>query len=119
MNFNKKILSLFLSLVLVLGIVLGAAPMVAFAEEDVAAKLTIVHVNDVHGQVKGNDSVIGYEKLMTIVKELKAEDPNVLLLNAGDTVHGTTLATLSSGEAIVKLMNTMGFDAMTPGNRIK
>lgn len=112
---NRKILSLFLSLVLVLGVVIGAAPMVAFAETD-GSTLTIVHVNDVHGQVKGDDSVIGYEKLKTIVDDLKAENPNVLLLNAGDTVHGTTLATLSSGESVVRLMNIMKFDAMTPGN---
>ena len=111
---NKKILSLFLSLVLALGVLLGA-PMVAFAETD-GSTLTIVHVNDVHGHVKGDDSVIGHEKLQTIVKELKEQDSNVLLLNAGDTVHGTTLATLSNGESIVGLMNIMGFDAMTPGN---
>ncbi|MDR7869635.1 MAG: 5'-nucleotidase C-terminal domain-containing protein [Tissierellaceae bacterium] len=114
-SINKKILSLFLSLVLILGVIIGAAPMVAFAETE-SSTLTIVHVNDVHGQVKGNDSVIGYEKLKTIVNDLKEENPNVLLLNAGDTLHGTTLATLSSGEAIVKLMNKMEFDAITPGN---
>ena len=116
MNYNKKkFLSLFLSFALVLGIVLGGAPLLAFAETE-ATTLTIVHVNDVHGHVKGDDSVIGYEKLKTIYDDLKAEDPNVLLLNAGDTVHGTTLATLSSGEAIVNLMNKMEFAAMTPGN---
>ncbi len=115
MNFKRsKILSLFLSLVLVLGIVLGAAPMVAFAEE--GTTLTIYHVNDVHGRVQGSDSVIGYAKLMTIVDEARAENPNVLLLNAGDTLHGNLLATFTKGEAIVELMNKMGFDAMTPGN---
>ncbi|NLY46743.1 MAG: LysM peptidoglycan-binding domain-containing protein [Tissierella sp.] len=116
MNFrSKKVLSLFVSLALVLGVVIGAAPIVAFAETE-ASTLTIVHINDVHGHVKGDDSVIGHEKLQTIVKDLKEQDPNVLLLNAGDTVHGTTLATLSSGESVVGLMNIMGFDAMTPGN---
>lgn len=117
MNFiNKKILSLLLSLVLVLGVIIGTAPMAAFAEAE-SGKLTIIHVNDVHGQVEGDDKeIIGYKKLKTIVDEQMAENPNVLLLNAGDTLHGTTLATLSSGESIVKLMNKMGFDAMTPGN---
>ena len=112
---NRKFISLFLSLVLLVGVLLGAAPMVAYAET-ATTKLTIVHVNDVHGNVKGDDSVIGHEKLKTIVDELKAEDPNVLLLNAGDTVHGTTLATLSSGESVIRLMNLLGFEAMTPGN---
>ena len=115
MNFrNRKILSLFVSLALVLGIVIGA-PMATFADGS-GTTLTIVHVNDVHGHVKGDDSVIGHEKLQTIVKDLRAQDPNVLFLNAGDTVHGTTLATLSGGESVIRLMNIMGFDAMTPGN---
>ena len=112
---NRKFIGLFLSLALVVGVLLGAAPMVAYADT-ANAKLTIVHINDVHGNVKGSDSVIGHEKLKTLVDELKAEDPNVLLLNAGDTVHGTTLATLSSGESVIRLMNLLGFEAMTPGN---
>ena len=115
MNFrSRKILSLFLSLVLVLGIVIGAAPTVAFAESDVT--LYIIHVNDVHGHVKGDDTVIGYEKLKSLVDELRAVEPNVLLLDAGDVIHGTTLATLSSGESVVKLMNLLGVEAMSPGN---
>src|SRR5690606_14313044 len=116
MNFrNRKIFSLFLSLVLVLGIMVGTVP--AFAEENDVQNLTIVHVNDVHGNVTDNEKdVIGFEKLKALVNGLKEENSNVLLLNAGDTLHGTNLATLSRGEAIVKLMNKVGFDAIVPGN---
>ncbi len=38
------------------------------------------------------------------------------LLDAGDTFHGQTIATLVKGESIVKIMNSMGYDAMTTGN---
>ena len=111
---NKRIVSLFLSLALMVGLLVGTWSTV-FAED--VKTLTIVHVNDVHGHVVEEEAneVIGYAKLKTIVDELR-EDKNVLLLNAGDTIHGTNFATLNRGEAVINLMNLMGFDAMVPGN---
>lgn len=116
MNFrNKRIFSLFLSLMLVFGMFL--APMGTYAEEAKTVELTIVHTNDVHSRVKGDDkAVIGYAKLATKIKELKAENPNVLVLDAGDTTHGLPIATISNGESIIGLMNKVGYDAMAPGN---
>ena len=93
MNFrNKKIFSLFLSLALVIGVVIGSAPMAAFAEEADVKQITIVHVNDVHGRVELDDyeGAIGFGRLKTKVEELRKENPNLLLVNAGDTLHGTT-----------------------------
>lgn len=40
----------------------------------------------------------------------------MLLLDAGDALHGLPFATISKGESIVRIMNTMGYDVMTPGN---
>ncbi|MCF6466161.1 5'-nucleotidase C-terminal domain-containing protein [Clostridium sp. Cult2] len=117
MNFrNKRLLSLFLSLALVLGMFLVPVKNVVFAEEGEVVKLTIVHTNDVHSRVKGDDDVIGYPRLATKVNELKAENPNVLVLDAGDTTHGLPIITVSRGEAMIRLMNEVGYDAMTPGN---
>ena len=110
---NKRFISIILSFVLILGIAI--VPNSAFAAE--SQKLIIVHVNDVHGNIVDDGSaIIGYAKLKAKVDELKAENPNVLLLNAGDTIHGTTLVNLSRGESMIKLMNAVGFDAMVPGN---
>jgi 5'-nucleotidase len=88
----------------------------AFAAE--VQTLTIVHVNDVHGRVEENagSKELGFAKLKTKVDMLKEVDPNLLLLNAGDAFHGTTIVNLTSGEQMVEMMNTMGFDAMVPGN---
>ena len=104
---NKKALSLFLSLALVLGIFLGFAPQTAYAAE--STSLTILHVNDVHGRVEyaspeENDPSIGFAKMRTKVDEWRAEKPNVLLLNAGDTVHGTVDINLSEGKSMINLM---------------
>lgn len=114
---NRKILSMFLSLVLVLGVVLGFAPQDVFAAE--TDTLTILHVNDVHGRVEyaaEGEASIGFAKLKTKVDELKAANPKVVLLNAGDTLHGTVDINLSKGKSMIELMNMVGFDAMVPGN---
>jgi 2',3'-cyclic-nucleotide 2'-phosphodiesterase (5'-nucleotidase family) len=78
--------------------------------------ITIVHVNDVHSRVEQTDENIGYAKLSAFVKRLKAENPNTLLLDAGDTMHGQTIANLERGGSIVRMMNAVGFDAMATGN---
>lgn len=112
---NKRIVSWALSLALVLGLMIMPSG-VAFAAE--TQTLTIVHVNDVHGRLAEDDyeGALGYAKLKTKVDELKAADPNLLFLNAGDTFHGTTLINVTRGETMVEAMNLMGFDAMVPGN---
>ena len=111
---NKKILSIIMSVVLVLGLIV--MPSMSFAQEDTQT-LTVLHINDVHGRVSDDEeSIIGYSRLKSIVDNLKEEDPNLLLLDAGDTFHGTNFANLSRGENVVDLMNLVEFDAMVPGN---
>ncbi len=79
--------------------------------------LVIAHTNDTHGRIlEGKYDGMGFAKISTEVNKMKAENPYMLLLDAGDTFHGTTLVSLSEGEAAVKVMNAMGYDAMVPGN---
>lgn len=106
---KKKILSL----CLVMTVVFSVA---SFAMET-GTNITIVHINDTHAKVfEGKYDGMGIAKVATKVEELKAQNPNVLLLDAGDTFHGTTFATLNEGESIVKLMNAMKYDVMAAGN---
>ena len=80
-------------------------------------KLVIVHTNDTHARVKeGKYDGMGFAKILTLINEIKAENPNVLVLDAGDTFHGTTIASLVQGESIVRIMNIIGYDAMVAGN---
>lgn len=79
--------------------------------------ITIVHTNDVHSRVvEGSYDGMGYDKVSTIIKNEKAKNPNVLVMDAGDALHGQTISTLNKGESIVKIMNIAGYDIMTPGN---
>lgn len=81
-----------------------------------AREITILHTNDVHSRVEGNDKdQIGYARLAAIVKDSRAKGPT-LLLDAGDTLHGMAFANLEKGLSVVKLMNMLGYDAMAPGN---
>lgn len=108
----KKLFSLLIMLTMVAGFVF--TPTVAvLAEEENITTITIVHTNDTHSRV--NEGV-GFAKISAKVKELKEANLNVLLLDAGDTFHGQTFATISKGESIVKVMNAVGYDVMTPGN---
>lgn len=91
------------------------------AESTVAStgtkKITILHTNDSHGRIEeSKNDGMGFAKLSTLVKQFQAENPNTLLLDAGDTFHGTTFATVSKGESIVEVMNKVGYDGMAAGN---
>jgi len=85
------------------------------ATQNSAVTITIVHTNDTHARVKEGDG-IGFAKISALVQSIKQENPNTLVLDAGDTFHGQTIATLNKGESILQIMNAIGYDAMTPGN---
>jgi 2',3'-cyclic-nucleotide 2'-phosphodiesterase (5'-nucleotidase family) len=79
--------------------------------------VTIVHTNDVHGRVWAEEGeAMGYAHMAAIVKGIRETKENVLLLDAGDTFQGSSAASLSQGESIVKIMNSMDYDAMVAGN---
>ncbi|WP_257215809.1 5'-nucleotidase C-terminal domain-containing protein [Fredinandcohnia onubensis] len=72
--------------------------------------LTIMHTNDTHA------SLDNMPKTVTAVKEVRAENPDSLLLHAGDAFTGTLYFNEFQGEADLAMMNLMGLDAMTFGN---
>lgn len=88
-----------------------------YADTATDTKLVILHTNDTHARIlEGKSDGMGFAKLLTEITQVRAENPNVLLLDAGDTLHGQTFASLNKGENMVKLLNLMKYDAMTPGN---
>ena len=72
--------------------------------------LTLMHTNDTHA------NVAKAPKLATAVKEIRAENPEALLLSAGDAFSGTLYFNEFEGQADLALMNYIGYDAMTFGN---
>ena len=102
-------------------------------------RLTILHTNDTHSQVEPspataarNPDMGGYARRMGLIAQIRAEEPNVLLLDAGDYWQGTPYNVLLldagdywqgtpyfnffNGRVEVDAMNRMGYDAATLGN---
>lgn len=75
--------------------------------------LSILHINDVHGRF---DVGIHYARFATIANEYRAQNPNTLVLDAGDVVHGTNFANMFRGESMIDLLNLVGIDALVAGN---
>jgi 2',3'-cyclic-nucleotide 2'-phosphodiesterase (5'-nucleotidase family) len=72
--------------------------------------LSLMHTNDTHANL---DNVA---KRVTAVKEVRAEKPNALLVDAGDVFSGTLYFNEFKGQADLEFMNLMGYDVMTFGN---
>ena len=85
----------------------------AKAENDLAGKIVILHTNDVHGNY---DQGVTYAGLAGLKDELLKSTDYVTLVDSGDFSQGSTMATLSSGEYIIQLMNAVGYDFVVPGN---
>ncbi|PYI50305.1 5'-nucleotidase C-terminal domain-containing protein [Paenibacillus flagellatus] len=105
------------ALLLALSAVQTATAAPAAAEAAGSRTVTLFHTNDVHARVESTKDVnIGYAEMVALVRSYKKEHPNTLLIDAGDTFHGQTIANLVRGESIVDIMNAAGYDAMAPGN---
>lgn len=75
--------------------------------------IVILFTNDMHCGVEDG---MGFEGVARIKTALENAGKNVLLVDAGDAVQGGIIGTLSKGEAIVELMNALGYDVATIGN---
>lgn len=90
---------------------LGAATP-AFAD---AANLKIVHFNDLD-RMDGYGDSGGVARLATIVQQIRAENPNVLVTNGGDSISPSLLSGFDKGAHMIDLFNKVGIDAMVLGN---
>ena len=55
----------------------------------------------------------GMDRVATVVKSIKADRPDALVLDGGDTWHGSMTSLLTKGQDMVNIMNQLGTDAMT------
>ena len=109
-----------------LSLALVAFAGVAVLEAAPEKMITILHTNDIHGHIDAwpgwegelaGKTIGGMDHLATAIKQVRAEKgANVLLLDAGDAIGDTLIANETKGEAVLQMMNALGYDAMTIGN---
>ncbi len=59
----------------------------------------------------------GMANVASVINRLRAEKPQrTMLLDAGDTWHGSGFSVFDKGVSMVNVMNVMGYDAMVLGN---
>ncbi|MCK5401169.1 MAG: metallophosphatase [Flavobacteriaceae bacterium] len=86
-------------------------------------KITILHTNDVHSHIDPfgpndarNANKGGVARRASLIESIRNENPNTLLLDAGDIFQGTPYFNYYGGELEFKLMSMLKYDAATIGN---
>jgi 5'-nucleotidase len=102
-----------------------ALPTIISAKENTESvkSLTILHTNDVHSRLEPfpmdgstNAGLGGVAARANVIKQIRSEEKNVLLFDAGDIFQGTPYFNIYKGEPEIKAMSMMKYDAATMGN---
>jgi len=85
--------------------------------------ITILHTNDTHSHVEPFEASHykyankgGVARRATLIESIRRENPNTLLLDAGDIFQGTPYFNYFGGELEFKLMSMLNYDLATIGN---
>lgn len=103
------------ALVLAVLMLAGTLGLTAWADDDapqMKKDLVVLFTSDVHC---GIDQGFGYAGLVAIRDSLK-KTSHVLLVDNGDAIQGEPVGTMTTGDAIITLMNSVGYDIAIPGN---
>ncbi len=111
------------TLVIILALVLVGR---SFAPERV--QITILGTTDLHGNINPIDYYTnksdnrGLAKVATLIKRIRKEQPNSLLIDSGDTIQGSPLESFHGRknnqppDPMMLAMSSLNYDAMTVGN---
>ncbi len=105
---------------------LGGLSLSSFNTSETSAevkKITILHTNDVHSHIDPfpadhpkNPNMGGVARRAALIEQIRKEEKNVLLLDAGDIFQGTPYFNYYGGELEFKLMSMLQYDLATMGN---
>ena len=92
-------------------------------DEEQSSTLTILYTNDTHARLdpfpenaRQFAGLGGIAKRASLIKKIRYEQENVLLLDAGDVFQGTPWFDVYGGSVDFELMTEIGYDAMAIGN---
>lgn len=94
-----------------------------------ARKITLLYTTDIHGQLLPHDEFFwenerpvykkrgGLAHLKTMIEHYRKQNPGrTILIDGGDYFHGSAVASLTQGEALIPIFNHLEYDLMLPGN---
>lgn len=109
-------------------IILVALVLVGHSFAPDRVQITILGTTDLHGNIDPIDYYTnkpdnrGIAKVATMIKRIRKETPNVLLIDSGDTIQGSPLESFhgrknnAPPDPMMLVMNSLNYDAMTVGN---
>ncbi len=103
-----------LSFAVIVGCTSGAKPVQR--EEGKIYSLVLLHTNDHHGSVLPKEGQAGLAERATFFKAVRAQNSQVLILDAGDINTGPALSNMFDAEPDIKAYNMMGYDVGILGN---
>ena len=99
---------------------IGAVPHVTGADfralygiQDGSASHYALSYDDFASLAQAYGRMGGMDRISTVVKAIRADRPDALLLDGGDTWQGSYTALKTEGQDMVNAMNALGVDAMT------
>ncbi len=93
--------------------VTGAAFRKAYGIEDGSPSAYALTYNDFSALAKTYGRVGGLDRVSTVINAIRADRPDALLLDGGDTWHGSYTCYQTAGQDMVNVMNALKPDAMT------
>jgi 2',3'-cyclic-nucleotide 2'-phosphodiesterase/3'-nucleotidase len=115
-------------LFVILGLVVSLQLVTSNAQTSKRAHVVILSTTDMHGRIFPIDYYtnkydnVGIAKVATLVKQARKDDPDLLLVDSGDTIQGTPLEYLHNKrnndptDPMMLTMNALKYDAMAVGN---
>src|SRR5262252_4580945 len=113
---------------IIVSLALCAVVPAVTAQTKQRAHVVILSTTDMHGRVFPIDYYtnkydnVGIAKVATLIKEARKNDPDLLLVDSGDTIQGTPLEYFHNKrnntppDPMMLAMNALHYDAMTVGN---
>ncbi len=103
-------------------VILGGTSLPSFTDRK-SKHITVLHTNDTHSQIEPFEknhyrysNKGGVARRATLIASIRKENPNTLLLDAGDIFQGTLYFNYFGGELEFKLMSMLKYDVATIGN---
>jgi 5'-nucleotidase/UDP-sugar diphosphatase len=112
-----------LPIIIILSLIVNVISGLSIESDNSLKNIIILHINDTHGHLTPYDDdkskdIGGMTRVATLIKEMKKENPDsTLILHAGDELsRGDAPTVCFGGEVNMQVIDSIGFDAFTPGN---